>query len=577
MLPAIAPSCLHPPLQETCWTSGANSVTIDLTMRLQEIAAFGLLRAGLTAAQLTYASNQVEVIRDSETVAANFPDVEEVELHSPAFANPESVSATFANGTGGPTDQATLDYFLQTLAARNEWMTYQNPSFKSEEGRSIPYVYLSTSQGTPTDNSLNTHGNASAPGKVRIWMQGGVHGNEPAGDQALLALLGRFDANATWAASILKKVDIVMLPRYNPDGMAYFQRYFATGFDPNRDHTKLARQQTRDIKQLVMGFAPHVGVDCHEYSPTTPFGANEQWVDAQDGQFSAMKNANIHPDIRNISESLFANNIAAAMERRGLRWGPYVVGPSGTDDLVLEETTGDAKIGDSAVALTQAIMFLTETRGIGLADQHWQRRVATGLTMVETIVQTAADWAEDVYETVESARARFIASNDDIIVTESARPTTISWQFIEATTGKLVPVPVQFLNTTPVVANLTRSRPEAYVFSRAWADVAERLRVTGLDVQTLPSDFVGNVEALHVTGAAVARTKYEGVARTTVTTETVTKQVRIPAGGFWVSTRQANAAHAFVTLEPEGIDSYATFNVLPVSVGDEYPVYRVMA
>lgn len=38
-------------------------------------------------------------------------------------------------------------------------------------------------------------------------------------------------------------------------------------------------------------------------------------------------------------------------------------------------------------------MFLTETRGIMLADQHFQRRVATGLTMVETIVQTAADLA----------------------------------------------------------------------------------------------------------------------------------------------------------------------------------------
>ncbi|WQF80610.1 Putative peptidase M14, carboxypeptidase A [Colletotrichum destructivum] len=544
-------------------------------MRFQQVATLGLLRAGLATAQLTYADNQPKVIRDSEAVAANFPEVEGVELFSPAFASPESVPSTFANGTSGPTDEATLDHFLRTLAARNEWMTYHNPAFKSEEGRSIPYVYLSTSNRVV--DGLASHANASAPGKVRIWMQGGVHGNEPAGDQALLALLGKLDANATWAASVLDKVDIMMLPRYNPDGVAYFQRYFATNFDPNRDHTKLARQQTRDIKQLVMGFAPHVGVDCHEYSPTGPYGAREQWVDAQDGQFSAMKNANIHRAIRDMSEAVFANAVAAAMERRGLRWGAYVTGPSGTDDVVLEETTGDAKIGDSSVALGQTIMFLTETRGIGLADQHWQRRVAAGLTMVETIVQTAADRAEEVYATVEGARADFIASTEDIVVTESARPTNITWQFIEATTGALVDVPVQFLNTTPVVANLTRSRPEAYVFSRAWADVAERLRVAGVEVQTLRADFRGEVEAFNVTGAAVAGAKYEGVARTTVTTGTVRKEVRIPAGGFWVSTRQKNAAHAFVTLEPEGIDSYATFNVLPVSVGDEYPVYRVMA
>ncbi|KAJ0373650.1 hypothetical protein COL26b_008119 [Colletotrichum chrysophilum] len=543
-------------------------------MRYQETAALGLLHAGLATA-LTYASNQVEVIPDTEVVAANFPEVEGVELLSPAFANPDSVPSTFANGTSGPTDQATLDYYLQTLAARNEWMTYHNPDFKSEEGRTIPYVYLSTTKRIP--DSLASHANASVPSKVRIWMQGGVHGNEPSGDQALLALLGRFDANATWAASILDKVDIMMLPRYNPDGVAYFQRYFATNFDPNRDHTKLARQQTRDIKQLVMGFAPHVGVDCHEYSPTQAWGTKEQWIDGQDGQFSAMKNANIHADIRNISEAVFANAIAAAMEKRGLRWGPYVVGSDGTDDIVLEETTGDAKIGDSSVALSQAIMFLTETRGIGLADQHFQRRVATGLTMVETIVQTAADHAEEVYQTVENARKKFIESTEDIIITESPRPTNISWQFIEAETGALVDIPVQFLNTTPVVANLTRARPEAYVFSKAWADVAERLRVAGVTVQTLEFDFSGEVEALNVTSAIVAASKYEGVARSTVETAIVKKEVKIPAGGFWVSTRQKNAAHAFVTLEPEGIDSYATFNILPVNVGDEYPVYRVMA
>ncbi|KAI8312178.1 Carboxypeptidase 2 [Colletotrichum sp. SAR11_59] len=527
-------------------------------MRYQETASLGLLHAGLATA-LTYASNQVEVIPDTEVVAANFPEVEGVELLSPAFANPDSVPGNSRC----------------TLAARNEWMTYHNPDFKSEEGRTIPYVYLSTTKRIP--DSLASHANASVPGKVRIWMQGGVHGNEPGGDQALLALLGRFDANATWAASILDKVDIMMLPRYNPDGVAYFQRYFATNFDPNRDHTKLARQQTRDIKKLVIGFAPHVGVDCHEYSPTQAWGTKEQWIDAQDGQFSAMKNANIHADIRNISEAVFANAIAAAMEKRGLRWGPYVVGSDGTDDIVLEETTGDAKIGDSSVALSQAIMFLTETRGIGLADQHFQRRVATGLTMVETIVQTAADHAEEVYQTVENARTKFIESTEDIVITESPRPTNISWQFIEAETGTLVDIPVQFLNTTPVVANLTRARPEAYVFSKAWADVAERLRVAGVTVQTLEFDFSSEVEALNVTSASVAASKYEGVARSTMETAIVKKEVKIPAGGFWVSTRQKNAAHAFVTLEPEGIDSYATFNILPVNVGDEYPVYRVMA
>ncbi|KAL8334022.1 hypothetical protein RB593_003603 [Gaeumannomyces tritici] len=523
------------------------------------------------ASALKYADNRVPVVQDSQSVERLFPVVADVKLRSPAFATPETVPKSFTDGTNGPTDQLTLEHFLQTLAARNEWMTYHNPTFRSEEGRSLPYVFLSTS-------NLGLESHVNSTGKVRIWMQGGVHGNEPAGDQALLALLGKFDANATWAASVLEKVDILMLPRYNPDGVAYFQRYLATSFDPNREHTKLARQQTRDIKHLVMDFAPHVGVDCHEYSATRGYGSTaDRWHPAQDGMFSAMKNLNIHRDIRRLSETLFADSIAAALEARDLRWSPYVVGSEGPDGgLLLEETTGDAKMGDTSVALSQAVMFLTETRGIGLADQHFQRRVASGLTMVEALVQTAADNAALVYSTVENARADFISNNDDIVVTDYPRPTNISWTLVDVRNGTLIDVPVNFLNTTPAVANLTRARPEAYVFSRAWHDAADRLRAAGLVVDELRADFKGQVEAFNITGAVLASSKYEGIARTTVTTAIVRKNITIPAGGYLVSTRQKNAAHAFNVLEPENIDSYATFNILPVNTGDEYQVYRVM-
>ena len=546
-------------------------------MRVQQsIVAIGLLQARLTAAQLVYADNQeLPIAKDPKHVAANFPEVD-IELHQPSFTDPDTIPDGWTNGTSGPTDQHTMEHFLQTLAARNDWMTYHNPTFQSEEARSLPYVFLSTSNLPSTPESLLTsHSNSTKSNKVRIWMQGGVHGNEPAGDGALLALLGKFDANATWAASVLEHADILVLPRYNPDGVAYFQRYLATSFDPNRDHTKLARQQTRDIKKLVMDFAPHVGVDMHEYTANRGYGGEGQYLPAQDGQFSAMKNLNIHADIRKLSETLFADSIAAAMESYGLRWSPYVTGNTGSDNITLDETSSDAKIGDSAVGLSQAVMFLTETRGIKIADQHWQRRVATGLIMVETLIQVAVDNAKLVYDTVEDARKDFIENDDDIVVTDSAFKTQIDFEYIDGRNGSVVQVPITFFNTTPLDAVLTRKRPEGYVFTRAWHDVADRLRAMGVVVDELRSDFKGEVEAFNITSAELSSTKYEGIARTTVETESFQKEVSIPAGGFWVSTRQKNAALAYNVLEPENIDSYATFNILPVNEGDEYQVYRV--
>lgn len=173
------------------------------------------------------------------------------------------------------------DTFLQTLADRNpSWMSYQTTDFESEEGRSFPYVVLSTSN---TNSSLTSLGN----GKLKVWLQGGVHGNEPAGDEALLALLGKMDAEQEWAASILATQDIVVLPRYNPDGISYFQRTLATNYDPNRDHIKLARQQTRSIKEFFSEFGPHIAVDMHEYGAAGRYATN--YSNAADGMYSAAK------------------------------------------------------------------------------------------------------------------------------------------------------------------------------------------------------------------------------------------------------------------------------------------------
>lgn len=159
-------------------------------------------------------------------------------------------------------------------------MTYQNSEFESEEGRAFPYVVLSSSSANASVNSLGD-------GKLKVWLQGGVHGNEPAGDEALLALLWKMDADQEWTESILATQDIVVLPRYNPDGISYFQRTLATNYDPNRDHIKLARQQTRDIKTFFSEFGPHIAVDMHEYGAAGRYATN--YSNAADGMFSAAK------------------------------------------------------------------------------------------------------------------------------------------------------------------------------------------------------------------------------------------------------------------------------------------------
>lgn len=450
-------------------------------------------------------------------------------------------------------------------------MTYRSADFLSEEGRSIPYVFLSNTEASSiaTDNTS---------GKLRVWVQGAVHGNEPAGDQSLLALIGKFDANQTWTLSILATMDLFVLPRYNVDGVSYFQRTFATNFDPNRDHIKLARQETRDIKALFSDFAPHVAIDMHEFGASTRYGGS--YVQASDALFSAAKNLNIDQGIRQLSEDLFATNIGIALETAGLRWEPYVTGSSNSTPgsvIRFAEAGSDAKIGRNAMGLTQSITFLCEMRGIGLADQHFQRRTTTGLLMAQAIIQTAADNRQIVLDTVETGINNFISSNADIVITDRTEESNRTFQMVNVNNGSIVDVPIRFSSTTPTTANLTRSRPEAYLIPSSWSDLVTRLRVSGVDVTTLTQTYRGVVEALNITSVSFDQTYYEGVVPVTVSTSTLEKEIELPPGSFLVSTRQRNAALAFVALEPENIDSYVSFNILPVEAGDEYPIFRILA
>jgi hypothetical protein len=151
----------------------------------------------------TYGGNDLEVIRDSETVSEAFPEVDGIELLSPYFINPNRTNSGFTNGTAGPTSQTELDYFVRTIADRNDWATYRPADFFSEEGRSMPYIYLSEPQ-TSSMASANSS-------KLQVYIQAAIHGNEPAADEGALALLGKMDANQTWTASLLEKMDILML------------------------------------------------------------------------------------------------------------------------------------------------------------------------------------------------------------------------------------------------------------------------------------------------------------------------------------------------------------------------------
>ena len=107
-----------------------------------------------------------------------------------------------------------------------------------------------------------------APGpadRVTLLLTGCVHGNEPAGREALLALAQQLDTtddagDLAWLADN----PVWLIPTVNPDGIDAGMRENADGVDLNRDLVALTAPETQAVARALGRGRPLVMVDMHE-------------------------------------------------------------------------------------------------------------------------------------------------------------------------------------------------------------------------------------------------------------------------------------------------------------------------
>ena len=159
------------------------------------------------------------------------------------------------------------------------WLS-NDPAFRigtfgtTVEGRAMPLVVWGADSADPAA--------VRQSGKTRVLVIGGIHSGEPAGKDAMLALLRDLagGAHAEWADSLA----LVVAPIYNADGaerVAYDHRPYqwgptagmgvrpnAQGLDLNRDFMKAASPEARAMIGLIRDLDPHVVLDLHTTNGT---------------------------------------------------------------------------------------------------------------------------------------------------------------------------------------------------------------------------------------------------------------------------------------------------------------------
>src|SRR5688572_26340633 len=527
-----------------------------------------LLAAGAPAA--AQCARGVEY-QQSEAVKRRYPDPP-LTFDTPAFAP----------GKTGFTTHDELVAYLGKLSARAGNLLVRTAGW-SQEGRVLPVLVFS-------------NGGRFSPAELRrsnrpiVLLVGQLHGNEPAGGEAMLALATALAEGEL--KPLLDRITVVIMPRANPDGAHHFWRATASCVDINRDHLKVDLPETAALRRMTMELPPDVFVDVHEFSVAARWVEKFGALQSYDFTMAHATHPNIDARLTDAAERLFSRNIGRDVGAAGYSHFWYY---TTSYDLKDKRVAGGGTlpdIGRNYAGLGNAVSLLIETRGVGIGRDSYARRVHTHYLVMASILKTAADNAAEVRKVTRAARDEAVrrgrepAAGDRLAVTLKAPSRPQKLTMTDPETGEPKEVEVEWIDPRESVPALTRSRPYAYLVLPSHTEVARRLNLSGIVWRRLRAPVELEVESYEVTERRQGNVFVEGHIRSSVTTEVRTVKRVFPAGTFVYAMAQPGANLLVAALEPESASGFVALGIVPTdrrgaanpqeAAPSEIPIYRLL-
>ncbi len=407
------------------------------------------------------------------------------------------------------------------------------------------------------------------PGRPAVLLVGQQHGDEPAGAEALLAVARRL-ATPAWAV-VLDRIDVVVLPRANPDGAVLGLRWGLHGVDINRDHLLLRSPEARAIALLVRAYRPLVVADLHEYPVRGLYRERFNALPRHDLLLQYATAANVPAALSGAAEAGFRQPLLRALALEGLSadWFHAPVDTPGERRLAMGGPQPDTL--RNVQGLGHAISFLLETRGLGLNRTQLQRRVHSHVVAVRSLLQSAAEQASalQALRLQLDAQVAGLACRGDMVVLAAPTPTRRDMLMLDPVTGADKWVPVLWDNSLELEPVIQRSRPCGYWLAAEAAAAVQLLQDLGVAVQRLDTDTLVQAEAWRETArASVVRPDArggvdDGLGVRLVRVVTEAAPLAVAAGSWWVSLDQPLANLVIAALEPDTPGSWFAQRVLP--------------
>lgn len=474
---------------------------------------------------------------------------------------------------------------LETVAAQRPDMHLVSMGYTAE-GRSIPLLVVGSRDPSPEG--------VRATGKLRVYLQGNIHGGEVPGKEALQMLVRDIAAGvapSAWTDDLV----LLVVPVYNADGnervrltnrprqhgplAGMGQRPNAMDLDLNRDHMKLDAPEARSVVSMMTRYDPEVAVDLHTtngtrhgyhltYSPPLHPGAPASVVDL-------------------LRDRALPRITDAVREKHG--WEFYYYGNARTlPDGEIGWFTFDhrPRFNNNYVGLRNRVAILSEA----YAYATFEDRVKATRWFVDEILNWAVADADDIRTAVAAGDASVVGTVLPTRATFQAADTLSTllmgevdeernpWSGEIVLRRRDVTIPTEMREYGTFEATDTEVAPVRYYVPAEVATAVDRLAAHGVVSTIVSEPTTLTVEVFRVDSTVVSPREFQGHNEVELFGDWTAEERTIPAGTIQVDVAQPLGRLAFYLLEPRSDDGLANWGLLERWITDEtYPIVRVPA
>lgn len=388
-----------------------------------------------------------------------------------------------------------------------------------------------------------------------VMLVAGQHGDEPAGTEALL-IIARELAPGGLLEPLLQQINVILVPRANPDAVEAGTRNAADGTDIAHDHLLLNTPEAKALATLARDYRPVAVVDLQEFPAASVFLQKYQAIQRYDALLQYSATANQNEFVTKAAREWYTAPLRTALSQAGLSSDWYYTTSQDLQDKSISMGSLAPDSLRNVSGLKNSVGYLVSSRGSDLGRAHIQRRVHTLVTAATRMLHSSAERAKDLTQ-VQAFVARETASlacHQQLAVLAEQTPEQRTLTMIQPDTGADQQVRVDWNASLQPHTTLSRPRSCGYWLSASAQPAVDRLRLLGLQVLKVaePGQLLADSynEARSATPASGAYALTRGA-------------VAAPVGSYYLSMNQPMANLAAAALEPDTPYSYLARGLVP--------------